>query len=67
MPKCFQVKASMWGLPLWGKHLGEGVVCVWGEEVGEEADTLEEKMTLQKSHLGAFHMAPGSPMAPPWW
>ena len=42
-------------------------VCVFGEEVGEEAGTLEEKVTLQKSHLGAFHMAPDSPMTPPWW
>ena len=61
MPKCFQMKASVWGLPLWGKHLGEGVcvcvcVCVFGEEVGEEAGTLEVQSEVSQKKKSKYHI-----------
>lgn len=59
----FSNESQCVGAAFVGQTPGGRGVCV----AGEEADTMEEKVTLKKSHLGAFHRAPGSPVTPPWW
>lgn len=57
------MKASVWGLPLWGKHLGEGVcLCVWGGRLKHwRRGDPEEKPPW------SFSQGPWFPMTPPWW
>lgn len=54
----FSNESQCVGAAFVGQTPGGRGVCV----AGEEADTMEEKVTLKKSHLGAFHRAPGSPV-----